>query len=127
MNLLERGQQWLNEQRHAHMATEVTYARSKQTVTLNATIGRTEFEVNDQYGGLIRSQARDFIVRTEDLVLGGEPTLPQRGDRIIETIDGRTYTHEVMSVMGDLWKYGDEHRHSLRIHTRHIDTEPASP
>jgi predicted MarR family transcription regulator len=66
------------------------------------------------------------LVRTEDLVLGGQPTLPQRGDWIEETDAERTYRYEVRPL-GDepCWRYSDSQRQTLRIHTQALGSEDA--
>lgn len=124
-DLLEQGSAWLEDQRHAHMTRTVTYTRTVgQTVTLSATIGRTDFEQADEFGVLHRIQSRDFLVLAADLVLGGEQTLPKAGDRVEETVGAKTYVYEVMAPGGEPpWRYSDPYRKTLRIHTKHVGTE----
>ncbi len=124
MNLLEQGAAWLEAQRHAHMTRTVVYERSADSVELLATIGRTEFEQADEYGVIHRIEARDFIVRAADLVLGGEAVLPKAGDRIREPEGAVAHVYEVMAPSGEPpWRYSDPYRMALRIHTKHVKTE----
>ncbi len=91
-----------------------------------ATIGRTEFEIAGDYGVIERVESRDFLVLTEDLVLVGNATLPERGDRIRETRGTTTYVYEVMAPGQEPhWRYSDPYRKTLRIHTKQIATEAA--
>lgn len=126
-DMLAQGDAWLNEQRNAHMASEVTYARGASTVDLNATIGRTEFEVIDQYGVMTKVQSRDYILTAADLIIDAEVVTPKRGDKIRETDGDTVYIYEVMSPgQHPEWRYSDHSRLSLRIHTKQIGTEAAS-
>jgi len=123
-DLLAQGLSWLEDQRHQHLTRLVTYQRGGSEVELSATIGRTVFEQDDHAGGLTRIESRDFFLRAADLVLAAETTLPQPGDRIIETDAIATYTYEVMAPGTEPpWRYSDVNRATLRIHTKHVATE----
>ncbi|MCC6907188.1 MAG: hypothetical protein IT430_04535 [Phycisphaerales bacterium] len=123
-DLLSQGLSWLEDQRHQHLTRMVTYQRGGSEVELPATIGRTVFEQDDHVGGLTRIESRDFLIRAVDLVLAAETTLPQPGDRIIETDAVATYTYEVMAPGSEPpWRYSDVNRLTLRIHTKHVATE----
>ena len=124
-DMLEQGASWLDDQRHQHMTRTVSYARGATTVEVQATIGRTVFEQADEYGVVTKAESRDYLIRTADLVLDGQVTLPQRGDQIRETDGGTTFVYEVLSP-GDepIFRYSDPYRKALRIHTKYIATEP---
>ena len=124
-DMLEQGASWLDGQRHQHMTRSVSYARGSSTVEVQATIGRTEFEQTDEYGIVHKVESRDYLIRTADLVLDGQPTLPKRGDQIRESDGTTTFVYEVLSP-GDepVFRYSDPYRKALRIHTKHIATEP---
>ncbi|KAA0219804.1 MAG: hypothetical protein KJ057_09795 [Phycisphaerae bacterium] len=123
-DLLNTGLKWLEEQRHGHLTREITYERGADSITMLATIGRSDFEQIDEFGVVHRAQARDFLIRTQDLVIGGTEVLPQAGDRIRETDGGVTYVHDVMSPAGQPpWRYSDAFRRTLRIHTKLVSTE----
>lgn len=113
-DLLKQGSDWLESQRHAHLAHEVVYTRGAQAVTLLATVGRTQFDLADDTGVLQRIESRDFLVRASDLTLGE----PLAGDRIT---DGAVY--EVMAPGGGEapWRYSDPYRRTLRIHTKLVE------
>ena len=123
-DLLEAGSNWLQGQRKKHATREVTYLRGVDSVLVQATVGRTMFEQDDGSGVIIRTQIRDYLIDTADLVLAGQPTLPERGDRIEETEGGKKFTYEVMPLGTEPhWRYSDPYRKTLRIHTKHIATE----
>ncbi len=123
-DLLSQGLSWLEDQRHQHLTRTVVYQRGGSAVELAATIGRTVFEQDDHAGGLTRIESRDFLIRAVDLILAGDVTLPQPGDRIVETDSIATYTYEVMAPGSEPpWRYSDVNRTTLRIHTKHVATE----
>jgi len=91
---------------------------------LSATVGRTTFEQDDGAGAIVRSQVRDYLIDTADLVLGAAQTLPAKGDRIEEVNGGQKFTYEVMPMGSEPhWRYSDPYRRTLRIHTKHVGTE----
>jgi len=126
-DMLEQGAGWLDNQRHQHMTRPVSYARGSSTVEVQATIGRTEFEQADDFGIVHKIESRDYLIRTIDLVLDGQSTLPKQGDQIRETVGETTFVYEVLSP-GDepVFRYSDPYRKALRIHTKHIAMEPTT-
>ena len=122
-DLLQTGSIWLESQRHKHLAHLVAYCRGAETVLLLATVGQTSFEVEREFG-LEKVESRDFLVRTQDLVLGDQQVEPRRGDRVKEAVGNEMAVFEVMAP-GDEppWRYSDPGRQTLRIHTKQVDTE----
>src|SRR5690606_38795034 len=113
-DLLRDGSAWLQQMRHKHCTSEVEYRRPPDTFTINATFGRTNFEVADESGLTIGSHVWDFLILADDLP-GFEP---ESGDVI--AANGRRY--EVMALGGDSggkgWRWSDPYRTTYRIHTR---------
>ena len=125
-DLLERGIRWLERMRGKHRTRPVTYVRGAFSAELPATIGKTVFELDTGRGVLEKTESRDFLLWTRDLVLDGDETLPRRGDRIREEADGLVYIYEVMAPGKEpAWRWSDDYRHTLRIHTKQIDREDA--
>lgn len=123
-DLLEQASDWLEDQRKTHTSRIVTYERGVDTVAVSASIGKTVFEIDNGLGVVERTESRDFLVLTADLVLSGLPVLPERGDRIRETQGTSTFIYEVMAPGNEPhWRYSDPYRKTLRIHTKHIKTE----
>lgn len=123
-DLLKQTSAWLEGKRHDSLTVSVTYARGASSVELLATVGRTVFELRDDYGGVEKTEARDYLVRTEDLVIDGALALPERGDEVRETEGAQVFVYEVMAPGKEPhWRYSDPYRQTLRIHTKHIATE----
>jgi len=126
-DLLQRGAAFLEEQRHQHMTRPVVYLRGGASVEVQATIGRTVFDQQDQFGVLHRTESRDYLIRAVDLVLAGEPTLPKAGDRVREPAGAGALLYEVMAPSGGggepPFRYSDPERITLRIHTKFIGLE----
>lgn len=126
-DLTATGLEWLAGQADRHLGRTVTYRRGADEVSVTASVGRTEFDSIGDDGIVVQSESRDYRIAAEDLVLGGFTVLPQRRDRIIETVGGKTITCEVMSLIGgeEPWRYHDRERGILRIHTRIVSEEDA--
>jgi hypothetical protein len=125
-NLFEQGARWLADQLKTHASTEVVYQRGAEQVAVQATIGKTEFEIDDGSGVIQRFQTRDYLIQTEELVLGGVPTLPVAGDRIRETVGNQTFVYEVLAPGNEPhFRYSDPFRKVLRIHSKNVGTENA--
>jgi hypothetical protein len=123
-DLLQRGAAFLEEQRHAHMTRPVVYLRGGASVEVQATIGRTVFDQQDQFGVLHRTESRDYLIRAADLVLAGEPVQPKSGDRVREPAGTGALLYEVMAPEGEPpFRYSDPERITLRIHTKFIGLE----
>jgi hypothetical protein len=123
-NLLQTGSAWLADQLKTHASVDVQYERGAQQVAVKATIGRTEFELDDGSGVVVRIQSRDYLIQAADLVLGGIPSLPVAGDRIRETQGATTFVYEVMAPGNEPhYRFSDPFRKLLRIHTKHVATE----
>ena len=122
-DMLRDGQAWLGEKLRTHASRLVVYQRDESEAELPATIGRSTYEQDDGEGVITRSQVRDFLIDTSDLLLSAIGSLPRRGDRILETDGSTTFVYEVMALGGEPpWRYSDPFRLKLRIHTKQIDT-----
>lgn len=123
-DLLERASAWLQQQRTKHLTRTVTYRRGDSSAEIAATIGKTEFEVDNGLGVLQRIESRDYLVLADALVLDGQRTLPQRGDVIEESAGEETYLYEVTAPGKEPhWRYSDPFRQALRIHTKQIGVQ----
>jgi len=123
-DLLEQGMTFLDEKRHEHMTRSVVYERGASTVEVQATLGETTFEQADDFGIVQKIESRDFLIRTSDLVLDGQPALPKSGDRIRDTSGAEVFVYEVSAPGSEPpFRYSDPYRKALRIHTKHIATE----
>jgi hypothetical protein len=127
-DLLEQGMTFLDEKRHEHMTRTVVYERGGvggSSVEVQATLGETTFEQADDFGIVQKIESRDFIVRTVDLVLDDQAALPKSGDRFRDMDGEHVFIYEVSAPGSEPpFRYSDPYRKALRIHTKHIATEP---
>ncbi len=125
-DLLEQGASWLDRMRVKHASRTVLYGRGTESVEVAATLGRTDYEVTDEYGATVRAVATDFLIAAEDLVLGGRVSLPAPGDSIRVTFGSDVLVFEVMDLGGSgHYRPAGPHRKTLRIHARQVDREQA--
>lgn len=117
-DLLERGAQWLEQQRTQHCSRVVTYLRGAESLLVSATVGRTQYETDDGHAVRIDFTDRDFLILAADLVLDSTPITPKPGDQIRENHGIQILGFEVID-----WRYSDPYRLTFRIETKHISTE----
>lgn len=119
-DLLQTGSDWLADRMKASASREVSYRRGAQQVTVRAIIGRKDFEV-DTAEGRLYFRANDFLIHRVDLVLAGQPTIPERGDRIVVDFGAGEETFEVLPGDGSPpWEYSDAFEKLLRVHTKKV-------
>jgi hypothetical protein len=127
MGLLERGQQMINR---AHKATEsvaVTYTRKTDaglllttpTPTIQARHGRVMSSSRQEESGVaVQYSERVYLIEVADLVLGGQPTTPDRGDRITEA--GMTWELVPTDTGDPFWRYSDQGRTLYRCYAKRV-------
>jgi hypothetical protein len=122
-DLLARAAAFLADKLAAHASRRVTYIRGQEATSLDATVGRSSFDLDDGHG-IVRYHVRDYVVRRSDLVLSGIPALPKRGDVIEERLpDGTSDRHEVVNLAGaPEWRPCDSSGVLIRIHTKRLDS-----
>jgi hypothetical protein len=127
-NQLAKASQWLADRLKAHAATEITYARKgKVSSPIDAVKAQTAHELDDEFEIQERTRRFDWLILPADLVLDGNQVLPQTGDRITEATGGETITYEVAPVVDGEppWRFTDQHRTQLRVHTQQISRATA--
>jgi len=123
-DLLEQGVSWLDGVRAAHLSRLVTYERGGDSVQVAATLGSTTYEVADEAGATVEAKATDFIVSADALVLGGQETRPEVGDRVRVPDGEKVLVFEVLDLAGSgHYRPADPFGKALRIHAKHIATE----
>ena len=123
-DLLEQAAGWLDGMRVAHLSRTVIYQRGGQSVEIAATLGSTTYEVADESGVTVQAKATDFIVSAGALVLGGEVTQPNVGDRLSVTDGDTVQVFEVLDLAGaGHYRPCDPNGRMLRIHTKQVDEE----
>ena len=114
-DLLRQGSQWLGQMQSQYCSSPVTYRRDQESHEVNATFGRTEYEVEDEYGLRVGAQVTDFLISAEVFPFDE----PEAGDQIVA--DGVVF--EVMNLAGKgHWRWSDPHRQTMRIHTKEVGT-----
>ena len=119
-DMLSDGAAWLAGQMAASASRTCAYKRGANTTQFVATIGRSVFESAGQNGVTERWEARDYIVTVDDLPYGE----PQRGDFVVEELNGESYFYEVAAPRGvPLFHYADAFQNAIRIHTKQADRD----
>lgn len=110
--------QWLEGMRHKHATRPVAYIRGLDAINIQATVGRSVFQVLSGEGATETVERRDYIVRATDLMFGGVVTLPQVSDRVREMIGGQVQEYEVVATGQEPhYRKSDPDGMALRIHT----------
>ncbi|NLS95472.1 MAG: hypothetical protein GXX96_25340 [Planctomycetaceae bacterium] len=121
-DLLKNAAEWLDRQQASHLSRQVRYRRGDAQLDILARIGRTVFEVDSGTGVLERIESRDYLIAAVDLVFGGQVSVPQPGDQILETSGPATLVYEVMAPGREpAWRYSDPYRVTLRVHTKQVE------
>jgi hypothetical protein len=116
-DLLRQGSQWLGQMQSQHCSSPVTYRRDQESCEVNATFGRTEYEVEDEYGLHVGAQVTDFLIPAEVFPFDE----PEAGDQIVvpSTGSGQATVYEVMNLAGQgHWRWSDPYRTTMRIHAK---------
>jgi hypothetical protein len=126
VDILKDASGWLEDQRMKFRTGPVVYRRGNDSVEVAATVGKTIFEVRNEFGLIEKTETRDFLILAADLVLNDLPVLPKRGDQVRETVGSKVFVYEVMAP-GKVpeWCYSDPYRKTLRVHTKHAGMEDA--
>lgn len=119
-DMLGDGASWLADQLAASASRTCAWKRGANSSQFVATLGRSTFESAGQNGVTERWESRDYIVRVADLPYGE----PQRGDVIVEELNGESYFYEVAAPRGvPLFHYADAFQNSIRVHTKQSDRD----
>lgn len=124
-DLLARGAELLAAKQSAAGSRPVRLVRGGASVTAQAVIGQTTFQVESAQGVAIDFQSRDYLIPAASLVLDGQIVSPREGDLIIESDGGQDYVYEVLAVGTEpAARYSGLYRSRWRIHTKlvRIDT-----
>lgn len=128
-DLLRLGSDWLSDKMRHRASSAIVYRRAASSLNLMATIGSSEFEVQDDTGFSTRVESRDYIFDRADFMIDGVETEPLLGDKIIEILDGDLTGgegYEVASLSGQPhWRWADPFRRRLRVHTKYVGRFPS--
>ena len=116
-DLLETGATKMAALFTSHGSTSVVYNRGVESVTVSATIGRTEFDLERDEVVVKQDSAKDFLIAAADLVLDGCQIEPQKGDLVRHVVGGVSKIYKVGEVRGlPAFEPADQYGITLRIH-----------
>ncbi len=97
------------------LSVSVEYLRwDGERLRVPATLGKTHFEVETEYGTTAHVFSRDFLISAKDLSKD-----PKKGDKIF--YDGVEY--EVLAPQNEnVWRWSGTSHLTRRIHTKEIGT-----
>ncbi len=110
-NLLENGLKWLAGKQKKHVSSKVLYQVGDDSFEVDAVLGRTKYEIIEDYGFNIVAHSIDFLIAHDELGF-----IPKVGHRIIYN----GITHEVLELGDECWRWCDPHGITRRIHTKQI-------
>ncbi len=94
-----------------------TYARGNATVEVSVLPGQAGFTTDPRRGLVVHSDDQDWLLPADELILSGQVTTPQRGDRLTLIRDGVTCVYEVLPADGQTHRL-DQTGTLLRIHSK---------
>ncbi len=119
-NLFQQGSELIEKVHSQSLSVSVTYRRGTDSVTLSATPIFARRQATDESGFIIEYEQPDFVLSTADLILDESQTIPELGDEIELTRNGKTETYEVAKGPSDShWRYADPYGYQIRVHTIH--------
>lgn len=97
---------------------QILYTRGNDTIVLEyAVAGESTFQVSDFNHMRVNRTERDWIIDSNELILGGSKTEPLMGDRIIWQNGTVTNVYKVTAQSGDkVFHYSDPFQKMMRIH-----------
>lgn len=120
-DLLQLASQFIAAQRTAFMAQAVTLRRGVATTPVNATIGKTVFQVDPGDGVITEWESRDYLITAADYQFSDAPASPTTGDQVLEADPAGAWIYELMAPAGEqLWRWSDRYRITIRIHTKYV-------
>lgn len=123
-DMLANAATWLNAQRASKLSQTVTFTTDDGEVSVSATPGSTDYEVDDDNGLTLEAKSQDWIVAAADLVINDEQVEPQPGNRITSAA-GETFQVLPLGALGH-FRRCDPAGTMLRIHTKLITLEESS-
>ena len=123
VDVMQKALSWLEAQRVAYRSVPVVYTRGLKKGTLNATIGQSQFDLDDGggTGGMIRFESRDYLFAATELWAAGIAFPPRPGDRVTDSTmgNGTPLVYELVNPSPTIpaWRWSDRFHTRLRVHT----------
>lgn len=117
-DILRDGGDWLNSKLGTVAAHSIEYRRAGyDALEISASVGQSNFEEASDYGVLIKTETRDYLVLASLIVYDAAVSEPRRGD----VVKDGGILYEVLAVANEpCFRYSDPDRKMLRIHTKEI-------
>jgi len=106
----------------------IVYQRGDDRVSIEATFGRTEYQV--ETGKVVRLEHtdRDFIFQAQSLFFDGKLTTPKKGDRVTIVESGEVFdvfpVRMSPAISGQMtaqcFRACDPHGYLIRVHTKQV-------
>jgi len=116
MNILKNGIDFLGQKLKAYASETVVYKRGLDSVSIQATFGKTNCHIEDESGLKVGGHVIDFLFAAQDLVINGSQTTPQAGDQIVFNSN----SYEAFFLPDGCWRYSDPYGTIIRLHTKEI-------
>lgn len=112
MNKLADAATWIAGKMQSGIATSITYRRGGSSISISATKGASQHQV-DEITGIISWFDQDWLIPASVLTIGE----PRTGDVIVHS----SAEYEVLPPTGEeCWRWSDNHQTIYRIHTKRI-------
>lgn len=83
-----------------------------------------DFNTFDSYTAQTGAQSRTYLFNVDDYAFGGVTSIPQRGDEIRETIDGKVHVFEVMPTgAAPCYQWEGADKPQWRVHAKLVGIE----
>jgi len=108
-----------------NVSSPVVYVRGSQECELDASFGKTKFEIVDQVGMLQNVESHDFILRSASMLFGDELFIPRDLDEVRVTRGGHVHRYIVTQYGNTLEgnsqvsRWCDPYGTQIRVHTRY--------
>lgn len=120
--LFDKMSTWLPAKVEQAAAVSLTLSRGSQVTTgVTAVVGQVAFRMDADGGQRVQVGDRDYLVRAEEYLIGGEAVTPRIGDRYQE--DGASDVWELQDPENGepAWRYSDgETRLVYRLHVKRV-------
>jgi hypothetical protein len=124
---MDRAQAALVRRQKQTRGRTVTYARGAEATTVTAWPGATLYAraTEDPGASVVRGDA-DYLFVLAELLLNGEPIVPQEGDRltdptVLDPETGAAVVFELLTPTGEpAFRFSDQGRTTARVHCKRV-------
>lgn len=99
-DMLEAGLEWLAAELANHASQEILLQRGVATIETAGTLSNGRITVEGAGGALLVVESDDWTIAASAWATL-TPDVPQRGDKVVATIAGKTKTYEVFPADGE--------------------------